>query len=369
MTPEVFLLACQYRASFFSRYWVWLEKRQSNHTRIRNPPLHRTILVTGGAGYIGSHACKALARAGYQPVVYDNLSRGHQWAVKWGPLEIGDILDRERLQQVMARWQPAAVMHFAAFAYVGESVDHPEMYYRNNTVGSLTIIEAMAITGVDKIVFSSTCAVYGEPTAIPMDESHPRQPVNPYGFSKMAVERMLADADAAHGIRHTCLRYFNAAGADPDGEIGEVHDPETHLIPLVLDVAAGRRDSLHVFGDDYDTPDGTCLRDYIHVNDLAQAHLLALSAMEAGAASSVYNLGNGSGFSVKQIIAAAEAITGRKIPYAISDRRPGDPAALVGDAKKITAELGWHPAFADITTIIDTAWQWHLKRSTPQSPQ
>ena len=236
--------------------------------------MNKTILVTGGAGYIGSHACKALAAAGYQPVVYDNLGRGHEWAVQWGPLEKGDILDKARLEHVLKRYRPQAVMHFAAFAYVGESVEHPERYYRNNTVGSLTLIEALVNTGTPRIIFSSTCAIYGEPERLPLVESHPQRPINPYGFSKMAVERMLQDAGVAHDLRHVCLRYFNAAGADPDAQIGEAHDPETHLIPLVLDAAAGRLEKLRVFGDDYDTPDGTCVRDYIHINDLAQAHLI-----------------------------------------------------------------------------------------------
>jgi UDP-arabinose 4-epimerase len=324
-------------------------------------PENNIILVTGGAGYIGSHVCKTLAANGYQPVVYDNLSRGNAWAVKWGPLEIGDILDRERLVGVMKQYRPGAVMHFAAFAYVGESVKNPEMYYRNNTVGSLTLIEAMVAAGVSKVVFSSTCAIYGEPVELPIVETHLQQPVNPYGFSKMAVERMLADADTAHGIRHVNLRYFNAAGADPEGEVGEVHDPETHLIPLVLDALVGRRDKLSVFGDDYDTPDGTCIRDYIHVNDLAQAHLLALKNLQAGALSTSYNLGNGNGFSIRQLIEVAGKVSGRQVPYEIRARRPGDPAVLIGNAGKIRSELGWSPQFPDLKDIIDTAWQWHQK--------
>ncbi|MFH1985673.1 MAG: UDP-glucose 4-epimerase GalE [Pseudomonadota bacterium] len=322
---------------------------------------NNTILVTGGAGYIGSHACKALAAGGYTPIVYDNLSRGHAWAVKWGPLEKGDILDGERLVAVMKQYRPQAVMHFAAFAYVGESVEHPEMYYRNNTVGSLTLIEAMVEAGISKMIFSSTCAIYGEPMALPLVESHPQKPVNPYGFSKMAVERMLADAEIAHGLRHVNLRYFNAAGADPEGAVGEVHDPETHLIPLVLDAIDGRREKLSVYGDDYDTPDGTCIRDYIHISDLAQAHLLALKALQGDAQSASYNLGNGNGFSIRQLIAVAEKVTGRKVPYEIANRRSGDPAVLVGDAMKIREKLGWAPRFPDLEGIIETAWRWHQK--------
>ena len=321
--------------------------------------MNRTILVTGGAGYIGSHACKSLAAAGYYPVVYDNLSRGHEWAVRWGPLEKGDILDKARLESVMGHYRPAAVMHFAAFAYVGESVAHPEKYYRNNTVGSLTLIEAMVAAGIRNIIFSSTCAIYGEPERLPLVESHPQHPINPYGFSKMAVERMLQDAGNAHGIRHVSLRYFNAAGADPDAEIGEAHDPETHLIPLVLDAAAGRMEKLRVFGDDYDTPDGTCVRDYIHINDLAQAHLAALKHLESGGTSTAYNLGNGNGFSIQQVIAAAKRVTDRDIPFDVTARRPGDPAVLVGDALKIRRELHWSPEFSDLESIIRTAWQWH----------
>lgn len=248
------------------------------------------ILVTGGAGYIGSHACKALALAGYTPVAYDNLVYGHESAVKWGPFEKGDISDRKRLDQVIEKHRPAAVMHFAAYAYVGESVDDPGKYYRNNVVGTLTLLEAMRDHSIDQFVFSSTCATYGVPQQMPIAEDHTQQPINPYGASKLMVEQMLRDFGVAHGLRAISLRYFNAAGADPDAEIGEDHDPETHLIPLVLDAAAGRRESIAVFGDDYATPDGTCIRDYIHVTDLASAHVLALQALESGAESNAYNL-------------------------------------------------------------------------------
>lgn len=316
------------------------------------------ILVTGGAGYIGSHACKALAAAGYSPITYDNLVYGHPWAVRWGPLEHGDILDRARLDAVLRKYQPAAVMHFAAFAYVGESMADPGKYFRNNVAGTLTLLEAMRDQGIDQLVFSSTCATYGMPEQVPIGEQHPQRPINPYGASKWMVERMLADFGSAHGLRAIALRYFNAAGADPDGEIGEVHDPETHLLPLVLDAAAGRLAAVTVFGDDYPTPDGTCVRDYIHVTDLAQAHLLALRALQAGAASTAYNLGNGQGFSVREVIECAERVTGRSVPVEIGARRAGDPPQLVGDAAHIREALGWQPAYADLKIIIETAWSW-----------
>jgi len=314
------------------------------------------ILVTGGAGYIGSHTCKALAKAGYVPVVVDNLIYGHEWAVKWGPLEKGDIADRARLDEVIAKYRPSAVIHFAAYAYVGESVVDPGKYYRNNVAGSLTILEAMRDHGINKIIFSSTCATYGMPESIPIQEDHPQAPINPYGASKLMIERMLRDFDSAHDIRSIALRYFNAAGADPDTEIGEDHDPETHLIPLVLDVAAGKRTEITVFGNDYDTPDGTCIRDYIHVADLAKAHLLALNALEQGMPSAAYNLGNGQGFSVKDVIDTASVVTGRKIPTVVGPRRAGDPARLVGDNRKISKKLGWKPQYNDLETIIETAW-------------
>ena len=322
------------------------------------------ILVTGGAGYIGSHACKALAQAGYQPVTYDNLVYGHRAAVRWGPVELGDIGDRARLDAVIAKYQPAAVMHFAAFAYVGESVQDPGKYYRNNVAGTLTLLEAMRDQHIARLVFSSTCATYGVPEQIPIPEDHPQRPINPYGASKLMIERMLQDFDAAHGLRSISLRYFNAAGADPDAETGESHDPETHLIPLVLDAAAGLRPAITIFGDDYDTPDGTCIRDYVHVTDLAQAHVLALQALEHDAPTTAYNLGNGKGFSVREVIEEAARITGRPIPINIGSRRAGDPPRLVGDADRIHAELGWRPRFADLGTIVETAWRWHQHPGT-----
>jgi UDP-arabinose 4-epimerase len=319
----------------------------------------RTVLVTGGAGYIGSHTCKALARAGYLPVVYDNLLRGHEWAVKWGPLEKGDIRDRAKLSEVFARYKPATVLHFAGLAYVGESVADPGPYYDANVAGSLALVETMREHGSARIVFSSTCATYGTPDQLPIDEETPQKPINPYGASKLMVERILADFERAHGIHWTALRYFNVAGADLDGELGESHDPETHLVPLVLRAASGGQPAVSVFGTDYDTTDGTCIRDYIHVADLAAAHTLALRALEEGAPGRAYNLGIGRGFSVREVIAAAERITGLKVPFSICARRPGDPAALVSDAAKAREELGWRPEVTDLDAIIRSAWAWH----------
>lgn len=321
----------------------------------------KTILVTGGAGYIGSHVCKALAEAGYLPVAFDNLVFGHRWAVRWGPFLQGDILDRAALDRAFREFDPAAVMHFAAFAYVGESVTNPGKYYRNNVAGSLTLLEAMRDWNVDQLVFSSTCATYGVPQTTPIPEGHPQQPINPYGASKHMIEQMLRDFGAAHGLRAIILRYFNAAGADREAEIGEAHDPETHLIPLILDVAAGIRPHITVFGDQYPTRDGTCIRDYIHVADLAQAHLLALQALESGHAGMAYNLGNGQGFSVKEVIDMASLVTGRPIPYQAGPAREGDPPCLVSDPTRIRRELGWRPRHPELRDIIDSAWRWHQR--------
>ncbi len=319
------------------------------------------VLVTGGAGYIGSHACKALSKAGYLPVTYDNLVYGHEWAVKWGPFEKGSILDRGRLDEVIAKYKPVAVMHFAAFAYVGESVADPGKYYRNNVVGSLTLIEAARDAGIANFVFSSSCATYGIPAQVPITEDTQQKPINPYGASKLMVERILADFGHAHGLRSIALRYFNAAGADPDAETGEDHDPETHLIPLVLDAASGRRESITIFGADYNTPDGTCIRDYIHVADLADAHVKAVDALKGGAASGAYNLGLGRGFSVREVIAAAEQTTGLKVPAVFGPRRPGDPAQLISDPAKVRGALGWQPRFAELSEMLRTAWAWHQR--------
>ena len=317
------------------------------------------VLVTGGAGYIGSHACKALAEVGYVPVTYDNLVYGHRSAVRWGPFVHGDISDRAALDAVFKTWQPVAVMHFAAFAYVGESVTNPGKYYRNNVAGTLTLLEAMRDASVGQFVFSSTCATYGVPNCLPILEDHPQNPINAYGASKLMIERMLQDFDTAHGLRSVCLRYFNAAGADPACETGEAHEPETHLIPLVLDAVVGARPNVTVFGTDYPTLDGTCVRDYIHVTDLAQAHVLALQALQSGAPTTAYNLGNGVGFSVRQVIDVVQQVTGLTVPVAFGLQRAGDPPALVGDASRIRAELGWAPQHADLADIIGTAWRWH----------
>ncbi len=322
----------------------------------------KTVLVAGGAGYIGSHTCKALAEAGYLPVTYDNLVYGHAWAVKWGPLETGDILDAARLDDVIARHKVSAIVHLAAFAYVGESVRAPGKYYRNNTVGSLTLIEAAERNGIKPLIFSSTCATYGIPERLPISEDTPQNPINPYGASKLMVERMLEDFSHAHDLRYIALRYFNAAGCDPDGQVGEDHDPETHLIPLVLDAASGRRDDVTIFGFDYDTPDGTCVRDYIHVSDLARAHVLALDALLAGAPSQRLNLGLGFGFSVLDVVKSVERVTGLSVPVRRGERRAGDPAALVSDPTRAIEALGWQAKFRDLDQIVATAWAWHQRR-------
>ena len=321
------------------------------------------ILVTGGAGYIGSHTAKALSQAGYMPVTVDNLSRGNAWAVKWGPLEQADLADREALSAIFRRWQPKAVLHFAAHAYVGESVSDPFLYYRNNVAGTLSLLEAMREAGCDKIVFSSTCATYGTPDSNPITEDMAQEPVNPYGASKLMVERILSDANHAYGLRSVILRYFNASGADPEGEIGEAHDPETHLIPLALEAAAGTGPALKVFGNDYDTPDGTCIRDYIHVADLASAHVSALDFLRAGGDSCQINLGNGNGFSVLEVIRTIEQVTGRKVPFEFAPRRPGDPPVLVADAQRARELLNWHPQYAALDDQVRHAWQWLCRQA------
>ena len=318
----------------------------------------KNILVTGGAGYIGSHTCKALAQAGYQPIAYDNLVNGHEWAAQWGPLEVGDISNKARLQKVISRYRPVAVIHFAAYAYVGESIENPLKYFQNNVAGTLCLLESMRDYDINKIVFSSACATYGMPRKIPMTEDHPQQPINPYGMSKLMVEQILKDCAYADDLRSVTLRYFNAAGADLDCKIGEDHDPETHLIPLVLDVAAGKRDPITVFGDDYSTPDGTCIRDYIHVSDLADAHVLALKKLEDGCTSKAINLGNGQGYSVLEVIEMAENITNKNIKVKIGLRRSGDPPTLVANATKAFRELEWKPRFGELKAILDTAWCW-----------
>ena len=324
--------------------------------------MSRSVLVTGGAGYVGSHAAKALAGAGYTPVVFDNFVYGHRDAVRWGPLVEGDLGDGALLSETIRRFDIAAVMHFAAFAYVGESMAKPEIYFDNNVVNSLVLLEAMRATGVKRLVFSSSCATYGIPDRVPINEDMPQRPVNPYGETKLMMERMLHWEGIAHGLGHIALRYFNAAGADPEGEIGEHHDPETHLIPLILDAAHGRRPQIDIFGTDYPTPDGSAVRDYIHVADLAAAHVLALRYLEQGGASVALNLATGQGYSVREVIAAAERVTGRRIPRRESARRPGDPAALVADPARARALLGWTPRHSDLDTLISDAWAWHRQR-------
>jgi UDP-arabinose 4-epimerase len=324
----------------------------------------QSILVTGGAGYIGSHACKALARAGYLPVAYDNLSRGHREAVRWGPLVEGDIADHSRLAAVIMQHRVSAVMHFAAYAYVGESVGDPALYYRNNLCGTLAMLEVLRDHGVRNIVFSSTCATYGLPETVPIPETAPQRPVNPYGETKLAIERALHWFGQAHPLRWVALRYFNAAGADRDGEIGEDHEPETHLIPLVLQAALGRREAIEVYGTDYPTPDGTAIRDYIHVDDLAEAHLRALEWLLAGGEAIALNLGTGRGHSVREVIAATEGVCGRKLALQPAPRRPGDPPALVADPALAIRTLGWHARHSSLDTIIRTALAWHT-RSLP----
>jgi UDP-glucose-4-epimerase GalE len=317
------------------------------------------ILVVGGAGYIGSHMCKYLARKGHTPIVLDNLIYGHREAVKWGPFIEGSIENKDILDLIFSRYVIDAVIHFAAFAYVGESVTDPGKYYENNVAATISLLEGMRKKNIMKFIFSSTCATYGDPIEIPITETHPQNPINPYGKSKVMVEQILDDYENAYGLNFISLRYFNAAGADPDGEIGEDHDPETHLIPLILQTALGKRSEITVFGDDYPTNDGTCIRDYIHVTDLAQAHLLALENMMDGSPGGKYNLGNCDGTSVKQVIDMAREITGRKIRLKIADRRPGDPAILIGSSDKAIKEFGWKPQFADLKSIIKTAWLWH----------
>ena len=319
--------------------------------------MSENILVTGGAGYIGSHTCKALSRSGLTPVVLDNLVYGHPWAVQWGPLVRGDIADRGLLDQLFETYRPAAVLHFAAFAYVGESVADPGKYWRNNAAGTLTLLEAMRDHGCRRLVFSSTCATYGLPRQVPMSEEHPQWPVNPYGWSKLAVERMIADFGAAHGLGAVILRYFNAAGADPETRLGEEHDPETHLIPLVLRAAQDPAHPVTVFGGDYDTPDGTCIRDYIHVSDLARAHLAALDRLDRKG-SAAFNLGTGQGHSVREVIRTAEQVTGREIRPLAGERRPGDPPRLVASGDLARRELDFEPEYPGLAEIIGHAWNW-----------
>ncbi len=316
------------------------------------------ILVTGGAGYIGSHAVRMLIRAGHEVWVYDNLSLGHRSSVPAERLIEGELADRQRLIGALEQRQIEAVMHFAAFAAVGESMAEPAKYYQNNVVASLSLLEAMRSAGVGKIVFSSTTATYGAPERIPITEDEPQQPINPYGFGKLVIERALADYARAYGLAYAALRYFNAAGASPEGDLGEDHRPELHLIPIVLQVALGQRKQISIFGDDYPTPDGTCIRDYVHVDDLADAHLKALERLEQGRGLQL-NLGTGRGHSVREVIEACRRVTGQPIPEEIALRRPGDPPELVADASKAQAVLGWRPRYMELEPIVETAWRWH----------
>jgi UDP-arabinose 4-epimerase len=328
-----------------------------------------TVLVTGGAGYIGSHTCKALAARGYLPVSLDNLIYGHPWAVQWGPLVTGDITDALVLDQVFSQYRPKAVIHFAAFAYVGESVDHPAKYYQNNVAGSLAILDAMRRHHCRKIIFSSTCATYGIPNEVPIPENHPQHPINPYGRTKLMMEQIIQDYGSAYGISYAILRYFNAAGADPEGQIGEDHDPETHLIPILLQTVLGQRSHTDVYGTDYDTPDGTAIRDYIHVADLARAHVLALKYLTESRQSLCVNLGTGQGVSVMEAIQAVQQVTGKPVTYRTVGRRPGDPPILVAKPERADSLLGWKPDFSDIRATISTAWNWCLFQSAKKNSQ
>ncbi|AHB75670.1 MULTISPECIES: UDP-glucose 4-epimerase GalE [Pandoraea] len=315
------------------------------------------VLVVGGAGYIGSHMVKMLGQRGCNVTTLDDLSSGHRDAVLTGDFVQGNCGDQQTLDALLSRGFDA-VMHFASFIQVGESVQYPQKYYQNNFANTLALLNAMRAHGVKRFIFSSTAATFGEPQYTPIDERHPQQPINPYGRTKLMVEQLLADYDKAYGMKAVCLRYFNAAGADPEGQLGERHDPETHLIPLVLQAASGRRANISVFGRDYDTPDGTCIRDYIHIEDLCSAHWLGLLSLMDGANSQAYNLGNGSGFSVQEVIDTAERVTGRKISVANGPRREGDPARLVADSRRAREALGWQPRFAELATIIEHAWRW-----------
>lgn len=321
-----------------------------------------SIMVVGGAGYIGSHMAHRLSREGLEVAVVDDLSGGHRESVGPLPLHEGDIGDPGFVDTVLAQVRPEAVMHFASFIQVGESVADPGKYYQNNVSATQVLLDAMRSHDVNKFIFSSTAAIFGEPEYVPIDEAHPKQPINPYGRSKWMVEQMLADFDTAYNLKSVSLRYFNAAGADPDGRRGECHEPETHLIPLILQVASGRRSHINIYGDDYDTPDGTCIRDYVHVEDLCSAHLLALRQLLSGEGSARYNLGNGKGFSVNEVIESARRITGHAIPVLIGERRAGDPPRLVADASHARVRLGWNPRYAELDTIIRHAWHWELKR-------
>jgi UDP-arabinose 4-epimerase len=320
------------------------------------------VLVTGGAGYIGSHTAKALSQAGHQPVVLDNFSAGHRWAVKWGPLAEGDLADQDFIRHALHEFGIQAVIHFAADVLVGESVANPRKYYWNNVVNSMRLLDAMLGSGLRHIVFSSSCATYGVPTRVPIPEDHPQLPVNPYGETKLAIEKILRDYGPAYGLQWVALRYFNAAGADPEGEIGEDHDPETHLIPIAVQAAQGERPHIEIYGTDYPTPDGTAVRDYIHVADLARAHVRSLEYLVAGGASTALNLGTGIGHSVREVVAAVGKLCDGRVPVKEGPRRAGDPPALVADAGKAQKVLGWKPEYPELDSIVETAWKWHASR-------
>ena len=317
------------------------------------------VLVTGGAGYIGSHACKALKRAGFVPVTYDSLVTGWQEAVKFGPFEQGDLADRARLDAVFARWKPVAVMHFGALSLVGDAMRDPGLYWRANALASLTLIESAVAAGCLDFVFSSTCATYGDHDGVMLDEETPQRPINAYGKSKRAIEDMLGDFAASHGMRPVIFRYFNVAGADPEGEVGEFHRPETHLIPIMLDAIDGRRPALTVFGTDYPTPDGTCIRDYVHVSDLVDAHVLGLGRLLDGKGPGVFNLGTGKGFSVHEVIDHSRIVTNRDVPVVYGPRRGGDAVSLVSGSQRAISELGWRPTRSNMGDMIADAWRWH----------
>lgn len=327
------------------------------------PTNSQTVLVVGGAGYIGSHMVKELVRDGYEVIVLDNLSRGHRDLIPGGVFVEGDLGDVAVLGHIFSKYKIGAVMHFAAFSLVGESVEKPLDYYRNNVSRTVELLATMQRHGVNRFIFSSTAAVYGEPARVPITEDLPCHPTNPYGASKLAVERLLADCEQATDLRYVSLRYFNAAGADVSGTLGERHEPETHLIPLVLRVATGERKQISIYGADYPTPDGTCIRDYIHVSDLAAAHLLSLKRLMSGGGSAVYNLGNSRGHSVREVIDTARHVTGREIPVTVAARRPGDPAVLVADSSRARRELGWSPRHEELASIIETAWKWHRQEA------
>ncbi|MFT5506359.1 MAG: UDP-glucose 4-epimerase [Gammaproteobacteria bacterium] len=327
------------------------------------------VLVVGGAGYIGSHMVKMLSQQDHQVITLDNLSNGHRDSVRYGEFVQGDISNTVLLDRLFTENRFDGVMHFASFIEVGESVRKPAKYFCNNFSNTLNLLDAMVRHKVNQFIFSSTAAIFGEPETLPIDEKHPKQPINPYGRSKLMVEQALEDYDRAYGLKSVCLRYFNAAGADPDGELGERHEPETHLIPLILQAASGRRDEISVFGQDYDTPDGSCLRDYIHIVDLCTAHLLALENLIEGSGSKQYNLGNGGGFSVLEVIELTKKITGRDFRVIHADRRPGDPAVLVADSTLAKSELEWKPEFNDLAAIIKHAWQWEISHFVGRSEQ